>query len=125
MKKTRSMTLILISLLLTSYIYANNSVPADNSAKNTRDQSGKTPQPIDQPNSERDLAVAVKIRSNLYNDKQLSTYGKNVKVIALNNVVTLRGPVNSQAEKQKIGNVANLAAPGMKIQNDLEIINVK
>src|SRR4029079_5412826 len=50
--------------------------------------------------SDRDLAQ--KIRQSVVGDKALSTYAPNVKIVAQNGQVTLKGPVRSEAEKTSI-----------------------
>jgi osmotically-inducible protein OsmY len=54
-------------------------------------------------------------------DDSLSMTAKNVKIITENGMVTLRGPVKSEAEKNKIGQLAKSAAGRMKIDNQLEV----
>jgi hyperosmotically inducible periplasmic protein len=44
-----------------------------------------------------------------------------VKIITENGVVTLRGPVKSEAEKAKIAQLAQSAAGQAKIENQLEV----
>ena len=46
-------------------------------------------------------------------DKSLSVYGHNVKIITKGGAVTLKGPVPSDDEKQKI---ASLAADAATVQ---------
>ena len=45
----------------------------------------------------------------------------NVKIITANGVVTLRGPVNTAAEKAKIGELAKKNAGKAKVDNQLEV----
>ena len=54
-------------------------------------------------------------------DDSLSMMAKNVKIITGDGTVTLRGPVKSAAEKAKIGQLAEDAAQGTKIDNQLEV----
>ena len=56
-------------------------------------------------------------------DDSLSMTAKNVKIITENGMVTLRGPVKSQAEKSKIAQLAKSAAGQMKVDNQLEVKN--
>lgn len=51
----------------------------------------------------------------------LSFSAKNVKIITVNGVVTLRGPVTSDKEKHKIGQVARSVSGVKQVNNDLEI----
>jgi len=46
---------------------------------------------------------------------------QNVKIITLDGVVTLRGPVKSQEEKQRIASAAEKVAGRGKVQDYLEI----
>jgi len=49
-----------------------------------------------------DRELAQKIRQSINSDKSLSTDAHNVKVIVRNGKVILKGPVQSEEEKQKI-----------------------
>jgi hyperosmotically inducible periplasmic protein len=71
----------------------------DNTKKN-RDQSSPT---VDQQKinpSDRDITQ--QIRKAVIADKSLSTYAHNVKIIAQDGKVTLRGPVRSENEKSDV-----------------------
>jgi osmotically-inducible protein OsmY len=54
-------------------------------------------------------------------DKSLSTYAHNVKVISQNGMVTLKGPVKSEEEKQAIEAKAAQIAGADKVTNQLEV----
>jgi hyperosmotically inducible protein len=54
-------------------------------------------------------------------DKSLSTYAHNVKVISRNGTVTLKGPVGSENEKQAIEAKANKVAGKDRVVNDLTV----
>jgi hyperosmotically inducible protein len=94
----------------------------DNSAANQRivDANGLTAQ--NQSNLEKDIDVTTRIRQELVNDKSLSTYAKNVKIIVLKKGITLKGPVNTVAERDRIVNVAYGIAPQMKIYNQMTVV---
>jgi hyperosmotically inducible periplasmic protein len=49
-----------------------------------------------------DTDLTKKIRSAIYQDKSLSTYAHNIKIITHNGAVTLKGPVRSEDEKANI-----------------------
>ena len=93
----------------------------DNSAKNQRDRSGETQTSGDQSNTKEDTDVAAAIRRAIVKDGSLSVTAKNVKIISAGKTVTLRGPVNNAGEKRKIQQLAASAAPGAKIDNQLEV----
>ena len=48
-------------------------------------------------------------------DKSLSTYAHNVKIITQNGMVTLKGPVHSAEEKQAIESKATAVAGDGKV----------
>jgi osmotically-inducible protein OsmY len=57
--------------------------------------------------------LAKKIRSAIVADKSLSTYAHNVKILARDGKVTLKGPVRSEEEKTAlIGKAAGIAGEG-------------
>ena len=75
---------------------------ADNTGKNVRDRSDMTLTPGDQGSSPGDIDVTRRVRRALTSNDQLSTSARNIKIITLDGKVTLRGPVNSDQEKQAI-----------------------
>ena len=95
--------------------------PADNSGKNVRDRQESSPTPGDQSNNKADLAITQAIRKAVVADKALSTNAHNVKIITSNGVVTLRGPVKSPEEKDKVAAKAKSVAGVKSVDNKLEI----
>jgi osmotically-inducible protein OsmY len=93
----------------------------DNTEKNKRDRGGQTITPEDQSNNPADRDMLRKIRQAIMADKSLSTYGHNVKIMVEGGKVTLRGPVNSAEEKQKVEMLAKQAAGVTSVQNNLEV----
>lgn len=93
---------------------------ADNTKVNERDK-GKTVTPIDQGNSQPDLDTTQKIRQALTSNDTLSTDAKNVKVITNGGVITLRGPVKSDAEKTTIEGIAKQNAGSNRVDSQLEV----
>jgi len=92
----------------------------DNTAVNERDRNSSALTPMDQGNSESDRKITQQIRKSVIGDKSLSFTAKNVKIITKNGMVTLRGPVKSDAEKASIDASARQAA-GDHIDNQLEV----
>ena len=82
----------------------------DNTRANERDRAKSEPTSDQAKNSTSDRELMRNIRKALMDDKSLSTDAHNVKVIAQNGKVTLKGPVRSEEEKstveQKATNVA-------------------
>jgi hyperosmotically inducible periplasmic protein len=96
-------------------------VPADNSGKNVRDRQGATQTPGDQSSAKADMDITQAIRKAVVADKGLSTNARNVKIITTNGAVTLRGPVKSEAEKNRIAEKAKQTAGVKSVDNQLEI----
>lgn len=94
---------------------------ADNSGRNQRDASGDTVQPQDQSNSKADLEITQAVRKAVTSDDAISVNGQNVKIVTTGGVVTLRGPVKSEAEKASIANKAKSVAGVSRVDNQLEI----
>jgi hyperosmotically inducible periplasmic protein len=89
----------------------------DNSAQN----KGQSPTADNQTNAQSDRMLAQQIRKSIIADKDLSTYAHNVKVIVANGTVTLKGPVKSDDEKQKVASDASSVAGSDKIANQLTV----
>jgi hyperosmotically inducible protein len=98
-------TVFSFSLLLGSWtiVAAQDTAPApDNTNINQRDRNPSEPTADRQKNARSDRAMTRKIRQALIQDKSLSSYGHNVKIITQNGMVTLKGPVGSEEEKKAI-----------------------
>ena len=97
--------------------------PADNTEKNVRDRDGGTLVPTDQAKgSDADVTLTREIRKAIVADDNLSTNAHNIKIVTLNGLATLRGPVDSAAERTRVGELAAKAAGGpAKIKNELEV----
>jgi hyperosmotically inducible periplasmic protein len=94
---------------------------ADDSARNVRDREGRTLTPMDQGGSEADRAITQQIRKVVVEDDDLSMNAKNVKIITVDGVVTLRGPVKTAAEKTKIASVSSKADGVKRVDNQIEV----
>ena len=93
----------------------------DNTAVNDRDLEGATLTPEDQGNNPMDLGVTQRVRQAIVATDSLTTGEKNVKVITVNGVVTLRGPVESEESKSKIAALAKDAVGVTSVDNQLEV----
>ena len=94
----------------------------DNTAKNQRDRSQSEATADQQKENKSDLELARQIRQALVKDKSLSTYAHNIKVIAQNGEVTLKGPVKSAEEKQAIeAKAAEVAGSPDRIKSEIEV----
>jgi len=72
---------------------------ADKTEVNQEDQGLTADQ---QGNTKSDREITRKIRQVIIADKSLSTYAHNVKIITVGGMVTLKGPVRSEEEKNAI-----------------------
>jgi hyperosmotically inducible periplasmic protein len=93
----------------------------DNTGRNVRDRGGATLTPGDQSESEADRTLTQRIRQAVVADDSLSTAAKNIKIITVDGVVTLRGPVQNPQEKATIAAKAQQIAGTHKVDNQLEV----
>ena len=101
---------------------ADAQAPADNTKVNQRDREKTEPTADQQKENKSDRELARQVRRALVKDKSLSTYAHNVRVIARDGVVTLKGPVRSDEEKQAVEAKAAEAAGGSdKIKSQIEV----
>jgi hyperosmotically inducible periplasmic protein len=68
-----------------------------------------------------DRELTQKIRKSIHQDKSLSTYAHNIKIITQDGKVTLRGPVRSEDEKNNLQAKAIAVAGDGNVTNQLEI----
>jgi len=118
---------IALSLLLSSalvgfggFAIAQEAAP-DNTAVNARDKLAGAVTPDQQSNSPNDLQLTSEIRRAVVKDDSLSTLAHNVKIITANGSVTLRGPVQNEAEKTSIADKAKALAGPDKVNDELEV----
>ena len=75
---------------------------ADNTKINKRDASPTEHTADQQGQTEGDIEITQKIRQAVVDDESLSINAQNVKIITIDGVVTLKGPVKSEKEKMAI-----------------------
>jgi hyperosmotically inducible protein len=97
-----------------------NRVAVDNSGQNRGENSVTAGQ---QGNSPGDINITREIRQSVERSDNLSELAKNVKIITLKGNVTLRGPVNTAAEKNSIGQIARKAAGENNVHNQIAVKN--
>ena len=95
---------------------------ADNTKVNTRDREKGAVTADQQKNDAADRQTTQTIRRALMRDKGLSTYAHNVKVIARDGQVTLKGPVRSDAEKQTVEAKATEVVGAGHVVNELSVV---
>ncbi len=72
-------------------------------------------------NDRSDVKIMREIRRSLTQDKSLSIYAHNVKIIAKEGKVTLKGPVHTQEEKDRIGAEAGRIVGPDNVDNQLTV----
>lgn len=97
---------------------AAQQVPPDNTKRNQN--AGVTAD--QQKNNSSDLEMTRRIRRLIMNDKALSTYAHNVKVITRNGHVTLKGPVNSRKEKEVVAAKATEIAGEGNVTDEIRVV---
>lgn len=124
--RTKSFSRFILPALLAvacSLVLAQEPTPtaADNTRVNKQDQNANAPTADQQKNNVSDRELTRQIRRSITSDKSLSTYAHNVKVIAQNGQVTLKGPVRSEDEKKSIESKAAEIAGADKVTNNLAV----
>lgn len=100
---------------------AQASPNADNTKLNARDAGDATATPQAQPNAKADRDVLAAVRKSIVHDKSLSVYAHNVKIVVSGGAVTLRGPVKSDDEKNKVGALAKAVTGVSSVDNQVDI----
>jgi hyperosmotically inducible periplasmic protein len=100
---------------------ASDATEADNTRRNSSEQNKNTETAEKQSNSKDDLTLTQRVRQAVIKDGSLSMNAKNVKIIAQDGKITLKGPVDSQQEKDTIGTEAGEIAGKDKVDNQLEV----
>ncbi|MDP8988686.1 MAG: BON domain-containing protein [Acidobacteriota bacterium] len=94
----------------------------DNTKVNKRDRAAGEATADQQKNNRSDLDLTKDIRKSIVDDKSLSTYAHNVKIISQNGTVTLKGPVKSENEKNSIVSKAvSIAGSADKVVNQMSV----
>jgi hyperosmotically inducible periplasmic protein len=101
------------------YLAADSTL--ENTEINVRDKDNATLTPEDQKETKKDIKITAHIRKIVVRDKSLSIDAQNAKIITRSGVVTLRGPVASEAESMKLQKIAKKTRGVVKVDNQLEI----
>jgi osmotically-inducible protein OsmY len=92
-----------------------------NTSKNVRDRNHWKLTAQDQSGAKSDIEITKNLRKAIMAKKGLSTDALNIKIITVNEVLTLRGPVDSEREKELIGAMAKQSCGVRKYTNQLEV----
>src|SRR5208337_590079 len=123
MKTTFSKTarVLVLGSLFCSYplISFSQQAPAPDNTKTNEPTNQTTADKQSNAQSDRELTQSV--RRAIMQDKNLSTYAHNVKVVSQDGQVTLKGPVRSEDEKEAIVAKAAEVAGKDKVVDELTI----
>ena len=100
---------------------ATSAPAADNTKVNERDRSTAEATADQQKENRSDRDITRDIRRSITQDKSLSSYAHNVKIISRNGMVTLKGPVRSEDEKMAIEARAAAVVGKDKVTSQLEV----
>ena len=112
---------VVIGVLSASGVSMIAQTPADNTKVNTRDRAKDAVTADQQKDNDNDRKLTQTIRKALMQDKSLSSYAHNVKVIAQDGQVTLKGPVRSDEEKQTVESKAIEVAGAEHVVNQMSV----
>ena len=98
---------------------------ADNTKINERDKAKGAVTADQQKDNAGDRTLTQKIRQSIMRDKSLSMYAHNVKVIATDGQVTLKGPVRTEEEKRTVEDKATEVAGAGHVTNEMSIAPAK
>jgi osmotically-inducible protein OsmY len=93
----------------------------DNTRINKRDRNAVEMTADKQGASKQDREITRQIRRALVRDKGLSFYAHNVKVITKGGLVTLKGPVKSEQERQAVLKAATAAGGARDITDEMSV----
>lgn len=123
LRSMASMLFLCGSLVSTGLIQAaqEQHSNADNTKVNKRDRNSSQPTADQAKNNQSDREIMRQIRKEVVGDKNLSTYGHNVKIVSQNGKVTLKGPVHSEEEKKTIEEYARKVAGDANVSNEITV----
>jgi hyperosmotically inducible periplasmic protein len=73
-----------------------------------------------QAEKEADRTITQQIRQQVFKEDDMSRDAKNVKIVTVDGIVTLRGPVQNEAERAEIDHVAKSVDGVKRVDNQLE-----
>lgn len=94
----------------------------DNSKVNERIENNNELSSQDQGSSEVDIKLTQKIRQDVVKQEAFSTEAQNIKIITIGGKVTLKGPVKTMEEKNRINSIAVKIAGVKNVTNEITVI---
>ena len=127
MKLVRTFAIVPALLLCMSFTaptpaQTTDAAQPDNTKTNKRDRKPGAVTADQQKMNSADRELTKKIRQAVIADKSLSTYAHNVKIVSQDGMVTLKGPVHSDAEKSTIeAKAAEIAGGADKVKSEISV----
>lgn len=123
MKKHLSLVAALALCASPTFAQTPASTAADNTKTNkaAENSSAKSSTADGQSNTSSDIKITQQIRKSLMDDKNLSTYAHNVKIVTVNGMVTLNGTVRSAEEKSQVAMKAQAVAGKSNVTDDIKV----
>jgi osmotically-inducible protein OsmY len=116
---------IVVAGVLTAPASALAQTPEDNTKANTRDRKKGAVTAEQQKDNASDRKLTQQIRRALMQDKTLSSYAHNVKVVTQDGQVTLKGPVRTEEEKRIVETKAAEVAGAGHVTNQMSVAPAK
>src|SRR6185295_5330664 len=115
------LALAIVGVFAVPAAIAQTPTPPDNTKVNERDRAKGAKTADQQKENETDRELTRSIRRSLMQDKGLSSYAHNVKIITQGGHVTLKRPVRSDEEKRVVeAKAAEVAGPG-HVSNQMSV----
>jgi len=93
----------------------------DNTKVNERDRNKAASTADRAKDNPNDRDIMQKIRKSIVDDKSLSTYAHNVKIVSEHGKVTLKGPVRSEEEKKSVEQKATEVAGAGNVTDEMTV----
>ena len=100
---------------------SSSPAPVDNTKINKRDRNAASVTPTKQSDKREDLKIEAAVRRAVVRDKSLSSMAHNIKIVTRSGVVTLRGPVKTSQESDKIIALAQQTPGVVQVENQLDV----
>jgi hyperosmotically inducible protein len=117
--------LFFAGLLLAGPVQQGQQPAPDNTKQNQGDADSGATTAQKQKMNPADRDTTRQIRSAIMDDKSLSTYAHNIKIITRDGKVTLKGPVRSEDEKASIEAKAASVAGADNVTDQLTVAPAK
>ena len=80
-----------------------------------------SPAVSEEPAATPDDAMVAKVRKAIKDEKAIAIYAESIKVIVRDGIISLKGPVRTDAEKKAIGAKADAIAGEANVMNNLMV----